>query len=114
MLCVVLIGYASSGSLAAVTLFGVLFMILLRVAALDVKPGVSGKFEVGVSIVNLVLVFLKPLGKSGLCSPGQADGASYQNAWNGACPDVIRSSEAHCFYVPWPVRAWLPSSVSLE
>ncbi|CAE7824648.1 ACOX1 [Symbiodinium sp. CCMP2592] len=29
----------------------------------------------------------------------QADGASYQDAWNGACPDVIRASEAHCFYV---------------
>jgi acyl-CoA oxidase len=27
------------------------------------------------------------------------NGLTYQDAWNAVCPDVIRVSEAHCFYV---------------
>jgi len=29
----------------------------------------------------------------------QKSGLAYTDAWNASCPDVIRASEAHCFYV---------------
>ena len=37
----------------------------------------------------------------------EAAGAAPVDAWNECCPDVIRASEAHCFYATWIGRiAW--------
>lgn len=35
----------------------------------------------------------------GKLADAENSGMAYQDAWNAVCPDIIRASEAHCFYV---------------